>query len=160
MNRLFLPRIHNLAARYPRAKVFAESRPPGPPFPAAASPLKPPDDEMKHTIPNVFTGGCRFLAEMMGQILNLRCTHRRRETWARREMQSFSHLLPHRAPTTRMGHPEKRFYANRLAIYLSPRMRPRVTTIQAEHVIGLACPSEHFRLGSSSHKGENKTTHT
>jgi len=137
MNRLFLPRIHNLAARYPRAKVFAESRPPGPPFPAAASPLKPPDDEMKHTIPNVFTGGCRFLAEMMGQILNLRCTHRRRETWARREMQSFSHLLPHRAPTTRMGHPEKRFYANRLSI--STSIFDVVTTIKAEAAIGLPC---------------------
>jgi hypothetical protein len=77
----------------------------------------------------------------MGQILNLRCAPQCRETWAaRREMQSFSHLLPYRAPT-RMGHPEKRFYANRLAISTNAlSIFDVVTTIQAEDVIGLPCP--------------------
>jgi hypothetical protein len=95
------------------------------------------------------------LAEMMGQVLNMRCAPRSRETWARREMQSFSHVLPHRAPTG-MGHPEKRFYANRLSI--STSIFDVVTTIKAEAAIGLPCSSEHFRLGPSSHNGENKTT--
>jgi hypothetical protein len=57
-------------------------------------------------------------------------------------MRNFSHLLPHRALTS-MGHLEKRFYANRLAISTNAlSIFDVVTTIQAEaeDVIGLPCP--------------------